>query len=136
MLWKYDLALALMQYTLGTYFFVSGCRKCWAPDTQAMIRGLFQRLRLSNTQLHLVTYGQVLGGAALLTGFLDRLAAAMLIPIMVGAIYLVKWPRIKRENTGRHWTSHVCSVTQSGEVYMLIGLVMLILLGPTRWTLL
>jgi hypothetical protein len=32
MTWKYDLALALMQYALGIYFFVSGCRKCWSPS--------------------------------------------------------------------------------------------------------
>lgn len=136
MTWKYDIALALMQYTLGTYFFVSGCRKCWAPETQAMIRGLFKRLRLSNTQLHLVTYGQVLGGAALLTGAFDRLAAALLIPIMAGAIYLSAWPGVKERTEGKHWSTRVSGITVSAEVYMLIGLIMLVLIGTSRWTLL
>ncbi len=35
-----------------------------------MIRDMFDRLQLGKAQLFLVTYGQVLGGAALLTGLL------------------------------------------------------------------
>ncbi|HZT80859.1 MAG TPA: DoxX family protein [Gemmataceae bacterium] len=40
----------------------------------------------------LVAWGQLLGGAAMVIGFLTRLAAAGLIVIMVGAIALVHWP--------------------------------------------
>jgi putative oxidoreductase len=40
----------------------------------------------------LVAWGQLLGGIAMLLGFLTRLAAIGLAAIMVGAIALVHWP--------------------------------------------
>lgn len=136
MTWKYDLALALLQYTLGIYFLVSGCRKCWSPTIHPRIEALFQRLGLTRVQLYLVTYGQVLGGAALLLGVAVQLAAALLIPIMVGALYLFVWPNIKEKVKDEGRLGYITNLTCNGELYMLIGLVMLVLLGPTRWTLL
>jgi uncharacterized membrane protein YphA (DoxX/SURF4 family) len=41
----------------------------------------------------LVAWGELLGGAALLLGLLTRWAAAGLIIIQAGAIYMVTWPR-------------------------------------------
>jgi putative oxidoreductase len=38
-------------------------------------------------------WGQLIGGIAMLFGFLTRLAALGLIAIMVGAIVLVHWPK-------------------------------------------
>ena len=39
-----------------------------------------------------VAWGQLIGGIAMLLGFLTRVAALGLIAIMGGAIYLVHWP--------------------------------------------
>src|SRR5262249_43588644 len=59
----------------------------WATNA-----GTNQGLLESSAAQLAVAWGQVLGGAAMVFGFLTRLAAAGLIVIMVGAIAVVHWP--------------------------------------------
>ena len=67
-----------------------------------------------------VAWGQLIGGIAMLLGFLTRLAALGLIAIMGGAIALVHWP-------------HGFDIQQNGYEYnclIIAACLALVLMGP------
>ena len=131
--WQVDAAAAVLQIVLGLFFAVAGWRKCFVPTTVKRIRGLFNDLHLTKFQLYAVTYGQLLGGAALLSGVWVRAAAILLLPIMVGAVYLSAYPETKQKTANEHWTSFMTSFICTAEVQMIAGLVVLALIGPSDW---
>lgn len=57
-----DLAPLALRASLGFFFFASGWRKTFNPDTHAHIVGLFARLRVSDRLVWVICVSELLGG--------------------------------------------------------------------------
>ena len=77
---------ALLRVTLGTLMLSHGLMKIMiftVPGTVAY----FQSLGLPAAVAYLTMFGEVAGGAAMIAGVLTRLAAALSIPLLLGATW-------------------------------------------------
>lgn len=77
------------QLALGFFFASAGYHKLFVPAVNDRMTGLFQKIKVPQWQQMLVMWGEFLGGLGLLFGVLPQLAAAGLLVIIAGAIYLV-----------------------------------------------
>ena len=85
-----DLGLLLIRLGLAAVFIVHGWAKLQNIEGTA---GFFSSLGLGMFWVYLVAYVELLGGLAMLTGFLARKAGLLLAIDMFFAIYLVSWSR-------------------------------------------
>jgi putative oxidoreductase len=77
---------ALLRVTLGTLMLSHGLMKVMVftvPGTVAY----FQSLGLPAAVAYLTMFGEVAGGAAMIAGVLTRLAAALSVPLLLGATW-------------------------------------------------
>ncbi len=69
---------------IGGIFVYSGYEKATA---MAMTAGFFAKMGIPAFLAYIVTYGEMLGGLAVILGVYTELAAGLLCVIMLGAIY-------------------------------------------------
>jgi putative oxidoreductase len=85
----------LLRIVLGIIFIAHGGQKVgglWGgPGLEATIQGFEQHLGLSAFTAILVSFGELLGGIALVFGFLTRLSGLGLFIIMAGALVTAHW---------------------------------------------
>ena len=86
-------ALSIVRLVLGIIFFMHGAQKVlgWFGG-----QGLSATVQMMSANLpvilaYMVAFGELLGGIALIVGFLSRLAAAGIFIIMAGAVTTVHW---------------------------------------------
>lgn len=82
----------LLRLTLAAIFIYHGWSLIGGPEHQWGANWMPGGAQPAPVQLA-AAWGQLLGGIAMLFGFLTRLATLGLIVIMVGAIALVHWPK-------------------------------------------
>jgi len=86
----------LLRLTLAAIFIYHGLALVGGPDNQmgaSWMKPSEASPEVPPAPVQLaVAWGELLGGVAMLLGFLTRLAAVGLIVIMAGAIALVHWP--------------------------------------------
>lgn len=85
-------ALSLLRFALGLIFFMHGAQKVlgWfgGPGLEATV-GMMTKNGMPAVLAYLVSFGEFLGGIALMVGFLSRIAAIGIAIIMAGAIITV-----------------------------------------------
>lgn len=83
-----DLAALILRVTLGGLFITHALLKI-VVFTLPGAAGFFQSLGLPGFLAYVVTFAELLGGAALVAGFQTRIVALVLIPVLLGAIFTV-----------------------------------------------
>lgn len=129
-----DIGLFLLHVLVGLFFAVTGWRKLFNPKVHAMVWGLFTKYRVPPIAGHAVLWGEFLGGLGLLTGTLTQLAALGLIPIMIGAFKLSRWPEIValKPDSLSMWTVKVLC---NSEALLLIVVAALVFTGAGAYSL-
>lgn len=88
-----DFVLTVLRVVLGVVFFAHGAQKVlgwWGgPGFEQTVTMFTEQMSLPAQVAYLVMACEFLGGAALVVGFLGRVAALGIIVIMVGAIAMV-----------------------------------------------
>ncbi|MBM3617626.1 MAG: DoxX family protein [Alphaproteobacteria bacterium] len=118
-----------LRVTLGTILLAHGVMKVLVftvPGTVAY----FESMGLPAIAAYLTIFGEIAGGAALLAGFLTRLAAALTIPLLLGATWA---------HSGNGW---VFSATGGGWEFpaLLVALAVIVAIqgsgayALSRWT--
>lgn len=114
---------------LGTFFAISGAHKLFDPIIRARMSMLFDKLRVK-WALQAVSVGEFLGGFGLITGTLTHIAAAGMMVILAGAIYLDVWKADVADKNPRDLPDWVAKTLYCPEVLMFWLLASVILLGP------
>lgn len=118
--------LTLLRVTYGIVLFAHGYLLKIETFTLAGTVGYFESLGLPAIAAYAVIIGEVLGGLALIAGFLTRLVAWLSLPIVLGATWV-------------HWGSGWVFSAQGGgwEFPALLAVIAatLGLMGPGRWAL-
>jgi putative oxidoreductase len=83
------LALLAIRVAGGTVFFYHGSGKLFGLFGGPGLAGFTEHSHLPAAVAFLVALAEFCGGVSLLTGVLTRLGAAAIIPVMLGAIFLV-----------------------------------------------
>lgn len=78
----------LLRVTLGVYFFIHWCLKVFVFTPAGFVQ-FFGSLGLPPALAYFTMAIELIGALALITGFYARVAAIVLIPILVGAIVTV-----------------------------------------------
>jgi len=90
-----DWSLTLLRVALGVVILPHGLQKAlgWfgGPGLSGTIGFFDQALSVPAALTVLVVLAEAGGGLGLLTGFLSRAAAAGVVAVMAGAVYLVHW---------------------------------------------
>ncbi|MGH8931534.1 MAG: DoxX family protein [Egibacteraceae bacterium] len=119
------LAPLIVRVVVGTVMFAHGLQKLTGPGPAGFGQGALAGLGVPFPVFfgYLVTYGELLGGLALIAGLLTRLLALALTVHLLGAILLVKVNvgLIGQEGAGAEL-----------DLALIAGLVTLALLGPGR----
>lgn len=114
---------------LGTFFAISGAHKVFDPAVRLKMAGLFQRLKVP-WALPAVAGGELAGGLGLIAGCLTSAAAAGLMVILAGAIYLDVWAADIAGKHPRDLPDWIAKTLYCPEVLMFWLLASVILLGP------
>ena len=77
---------ALLRVTLGVAALAHGLLKIFV-FTLAGAAGFFESIGLPGFLAYVVTFAEVIGGVMLIAGFQTRIAAAALIPVLLGATW-------------------------------------------------
>ena len=128
-----DTGLALLHVATGTFFTITGARKCFDASTHEKVFGLFSRLGVPGPACYAVTYGELLGGLGLLAGCLTQAAAAGLLVIMAGAWRLSAWPGVKAK--GNKGTALISSALCTPEAQLIVILSALLFTGAGAYSL-
>ena len=83
-----DIAALILRVTLGGLFIVHALLKI-VVFTLPGAAGFFESLGLPGFLAYVVTFAELLGGAALILGFQTRIVSLALIPVLLGAIFTV-----------------------------------------------
>ena len=113
-----DIGLAVLHFSTGTFFAISGGRKLFVPEVHAKITGLFSRLGVGGKFVEwAVPAGEFLGGLGLFFGVLTSWAALGLIIIMVGAFFLNTLGEVRAKNPKGvlDWLAK-CQCTAEGQL--------------------
>lgn len=83
--YRSDIAAILVRVIIGFIFIKTGWLKISdMPNTVLM----FQQLHIPTFLAYVVSYGELIAGAVLISGFYAEIAALFLSAVMIGAIYL------------------------------------------------
>ncbi len=86
---RIGLALLAIRIAGGTVFFYHGSGKLFGLFGGSGLAGFIEHSHLPAFVALLVALAEFCGGVSLLTGVLTRLGAAAIMPVMLGAIFLV-----------------------------------------------
>lgn len=131
----YDLASFVDRLALGGFFVISGAHKAFHPKRRASLAETFRADGVYSPGMMLaIPAGELLGGLAVLAGFLTPFAAAGLILICTGACFLDGLKRIKGMSPLDRFDA-LDDLLYLPETLYVLMLVTLILLGPGKWSL-
>ena len=103
------LALLLIRIAAGAAFIFHGSAILFGAFGGPGLQGFSQYTHLPVAVVGLVGFAQLAGGIAMLTGILARLGALAIIPVMLGAMFMVHLP-------------HGFDITKNGIEYTLTQL--------------
>jgi len=88
-------ALFIIRVTLGAIFIAHGGQKVLGlfggPGLQGFAQWAAATMNLSPVLAYLAAFAELVGGLLLFFGIAAEIGAAMVIPVMVGAVVLVHW---------------------------------------------
>lgn len=90
--------LALLHIATGSFFTITGGRKCFKPEVRSKVCELFDRYNVPKPAQYAVMGGELAGGLGLISGTLTHIAALGLLVIMLGAYVLDTWPAVKAKH--------------------------------------
>lgn len=129
-----DAAALVNRLALGVFFSISGFHKAFNATRRASLRETFAADGVKSPALmYVIPAGELLGGLAVLAGFLTPLAAAGLIVICAGACLLDGLKRIKAFQP-LDAADALDDVLYLPEALYLFMLLFLILTGPGRFS--
>ncbi|MCD8509398.1 MAG: DoxX family protein [Bacillus sp. (in: Bacteria)] len=82
--------ISIVRIIVGVIFFSHGLAKFQNGIGNSIT--YFESIGISGEMAVIVAVVELGAGAALIVGFATRIAALLLIPVMVGAIFFVHWP--------------------------------------------
>lgn len=131
----YDAASLVNRGALGLFFTISGFHKAFNATRRASLRETFAADGVTSPAfMYAIPAGELLGGLAVLVGFLTPLAAAGLMVICAGACLLDGLKRIKGFQP-LDAADALDDVLYLPEALYLFMLLFLILTGPGRYSL-
>lgn len=95
----------ILRLATGAFFVVTGARKCFMPGVRQKVVPFIQKTTHVPAPLaYAVIAGEFLGGLGLVSGVLWRLAAILLLPIMLGAYIGDTLPTARGKQAGKAWS--------------------------------
>lgn len=120
-------ALALLQAATGVFFVTTGYRKVFKPEVRdKVIPFIMEQARVHREVAVMVTWAELLGGVALLTGILPQAAALGLLILMIVACVTTVWPEVYGKDENSDFTkllSNLLCTPESQLVFILATLV-------------
>lgn len=130
----YDVASLVDRLALGGFFTISGFHKAFNATRRASLAQTFKTDGVASPVMMLaIPAGELLGGLAILLGFLTPIACMGLILICSGACFLDGLRRIK-EWAPLNKADALDDLLYLPETLYVLMLVTLILLGPGKWS--
>ncbi|NND43691.1 MAG: DoxX family protein [Xanthomonadales bacterium] len=122
---KQDSAISLLRVSLGLMFIAHGLLKIlvFSLDGSA---GFFESVGFPGWLVYPVTFGEIIGGALLVVGWLVRPVTAVLVPVLVGAL----WAHLPNG-----WVFSNANGGWEYPAFLLIASIAVLLAGPDRWSL-
>lgn len=119
--------LALLQAATGVFFVTTGYRKVFLPEVRAqVIPFIMRQAHVRHEVAVMVTWAELLGGIALLTGILSRLAAVGLLALMAVAYVSTIWPEVYAKDKGEHWSKLLSNALCTPEAQLILILTALV----------
>jgi len=87
-------SLVLVRLVLGGIFFLHGAQKVFGWFGGSGLDGFVKWIGtygVSEYVAYLAAFAELIGGILLFSGMFTRLGALMVIPVMLGAIFIVHW---------------------------------------------
>ena len=125
-----DLALLFLRLAIGLMFALSGWFKLTDPERREKMAGSLGEAGIPKTVTPIVSAAELLGGIAVVLGFLTVPGALVLLVITLGALVTTAIP--KAEGKGVHKLENVL---YASEMPMAVGLLVLVAVGAGAWSL-
>lgn len=120
-----EISNAILRISLGIIFLAHGLLKIMV-FTLAGTVGFFESIGLPGWLAYPVTFGEVLGGAALIVGLFTRPVLALMIPILLGATWA---------HSGNGWVFNAENGGWEYPLFLVVTSVVALLAGPGKWSL-
>lgn len=129
-----DVVSLVIRVPIGTFFAISGVHKALNPARRAALASTFKDDGVQAPfMMTMVPAGELLGGIAFATGTLTVLAAFGLVALCMGACLLDGLKRIRAWKPLDRW-DWLDDVLYLPEVLYLLSLVVVIVMGPGKWS--
>jgi putative oxidoreductase len=125
-----DLALLLLRLAIGLMFALSGWFKLTDPERREKMAGSLGEAGIPKALTPIVSAAELLGGVAVVLGFLTLPGALVLLVITVGALVTTAIP--KADGKGVHKLENVL---YAPEMMLAVGLLVLVAVGAGAWSL-
>lgn len=122
--------LVILQVATGAFFALTGYRKVFRPEVrEKVVPFIAKQAHVSEDVARFVTYAELLGGIALLTGIFARAAALGLLVLMSVAYVTTVWPEVYAKDKGEHWSKLASNAICTPEAQLLLILAALLVSG-------
>lgn len=125
-----DPALLLLRLAIGLMFALSGWFKLTDPKRREKMASSLSDAGLPKTLTPIVSAAELLGGVAVVLGFLTVPGALVLLVITLGALVTTAIPKAKGQGVHK-----LENVLYAPEVPMAAGLLVLVAVGAGAWSL-
>lgn len=132
-----DLALLVLHTATGTFFTITGYRKCCIAEVREHVLPFVAKHAGGSTKAaYAVIAGEFAGGLGLLTGTLTQLAAIGLLIIMLGAYLTDTVPEVVKKNDGNNQRTKLLSnLLCTPEWQLIIILIAIAMMGGGAYSL-
>ncbi len=120
-----DISNAVLRISLGIIFLAHGLLKIMVFTLAGTVQ-FFESIGLPGWLAYPVTFGEVLGGAALIVGLFTRPVLALMIPILLGATWA---------HSGNGWVFSAANGGWEYPLFLVVASVVALLAGPGKWSL-
>lgn len=122
--------MALLQFATGVFFTTTGYRKVFRPEVrEQVIPFIMKQAHVHREVAVMVTLAELLGGVALMTGILARVASLGLLILMVVAYVTTIWPEVYAKDRDSHWTKLLSNAICTPEAQLILILAALLVSG-------
>lgn len=122
--------LAILQAATGVFFVTTGYRKVFRPEVrEKVIPFIMRQAHVPKEVAWFTILAELLGGIALLTGILARVAALGLLVLMLVAYVTTIWPEVYAKDKGEHWSKLLSNAICTPEAQLILILTALLVSG-------